>query len=188
MYMYAYLYICLYIFVCRCVCVWIHSFKVLSPYWKVTTCFWIVGKHLRNYPRVFGIGFFHFVSFKNVTQKTVIWWFAGSKNHEIKLLFCTFVDQFMIALFFLCIGSVVWMIVGQFPDRTLPRLTLPRGQIPDGHFPNGHFPERTIPRPDTSPKDTSLTGHFPTKTFPRTDISLAITYFQISAFFSETFC
>ena len=84
-------------------------------------------------------------------------------------------------------------IVGQFPDRTLLRLTLPRRQIPDwnfpdGHFPDGHFPERTIPRPDSSPKDTSPTGHFPTKTFPRTDISSTMTYFQISAFFSETFC
>ena len=84
-------------------------------------------------------------------------------------------------------------VCGQFPDWTVPQLTLPRGQFPDwhfpdGHLPNGHFPERTIPRPDTSPKDTSPTGHFPTKTFPRTDISLAITYFQISAFFSETFC
>ena len=49
------------------------------------------------------------------------------------------------------------MIVGQFPDRTLPR-----GQITDLHFPDGHFPERTIPRQDTSP-----TGHFPTKTFPQ---------------------
>ena len=77
---------------------------------------------------------------------------------------------------------LVFLIVGQFPDGTVPRLPLPRGQIPDwhfpdgrfpdghfpdGHFPNGHFPERTIPWPDTSPKDTSPTGHFPTKTFPR---------------------
>ena len=50
--------------------------------------------------------------------------------------------------------------------RTVPRLKLCRGHVPDGHF-----AERTIPRPDTSPNDTSPTGHFPTKKFPRTDIS-----------------
>ena len=46
----------------------------------------------------------------------------------------------------------------------------PTGQFPDWHFPDGHFPERTIPQPDTSPIDISLTGHNPTKTFARPDI------------------
>ena len=36
--MYIYLYIYVYICVCMCVCVCVHSFNVLSPYWKVTTC------------------------------------------------------------------------------------------------------------------------------------------------------
>ena len=54
--------------------------------------------------------------------------------------------------------------------------------------PRPTHPQRTITQLDTSLKDTFLTGHFPTKTFPRTDISPTITYFQISAFFSETFC
>ena len=98
--------------------------------------------------------------------------------------------EFFARFHFMCL---VFLIVGQFPDGTVPRLPLPRGHVPDGHFPdghfpNGHFPERTIPWPDTSPKDTSPTEHFPTKTFPRTDISPTKTYFQISAFFRETFC
>ena len=33
-------------------------------------------------------------------QKIVIRRFAGLKNYEIELLFCTFIDQFVIALFF----------------------------------------------------------------------------------------
>ena len=57
--------------------------------------------------------------------------------------------------------------------RKNPRLTLPR---------------RTFPRTDNSLTGHFLDGHFPTKAFPRTDISPTITYFQISAFFSEAFC
>ena len=43
-------YVCMCVYGCMCVC--LHFFKVLSPYWKVTTCFWIVGEHLWNYPGV----------------------------------------------------------------------------------------------------------------------------------------
>ena len=107
--------------------------------------------------------------------------------------------EFFARFHFMCL---VFLIVGQFPDGTVPRLPLPRGQIPDwhfpdghfpdghfpdGHFPNGHFPERTIPWPDTSPKDTSPTGHFPTKTFPRTDISRLKRIFKFLHFLGKLF-
>ena len=54
-------------YICIWVCVCVHSFKVLSPYWKVTTCFWIVGEHLGNYLGVYSIGYFHFGSFRTLS-------------------------------------------------------------------------------------------------------------------------
>ena len=58
-----------------------------------------------------------------------------------------------------------------FPTDTSPRTIPLDWHFPDRNFSDRHFPEWTVPRPDTSPKDTFPTGHFLTKTFPRTDIS-----------------
>ena len=49
---------------------------------------------------VLGIGNLFHVIENVVTQKTIISQFVGLKNNEVKLLFCTFVDQFMIGPIF----------------------------------------------------------------------------------------
>ena len=58
------------------------------------------------------------------------------------------------------------------PTDTSPTNTSPTDISPNGQFPDRAPPRRTLPRLDISPL-----RHFPERT-----------YFQISAFFSETFC
>ena len=93
--------------VCLCVCVFVCT--------SLRCCF-LIGKlpHMllnswRAPLKLSGCFWYWILSFcviqNVVTQKTVVRRFAGLKNYEIKLLFCTFIDQFMIVLFFSFAGD-----------------------------------------------------------------------------------
>ena len=95
------------IYICIWVCVCVHSFKVLSPYWKVTTCFWIVGEHLGNYLGVYSIGYFHFGSFRTLSpllDNLQDWKIMKSNSLSAHLLI-----NLWLPCFFLCRGWVVWV-------------------------------------------------------------------------------
>ena len=70
-----------------------HFFKVISPYKGIIICFGIGSKQLRDYVRVFGVGYFHFVLFRRFSRKRLLLYDLQDWKIMKWNFFCTFVVQ-----------------------------------------------------------------------------------------------
>ena len=82
----------------------IHSFKELTHYRRAFTCLWIEGKHLRIICVFLVLDIFISWNSEGCTQKADIMRLVGVKNHEIKLVFCTFVVHKRHYMLYICLA------------------------------------------------------------------------------------